>query len=194
MELNEIPNFKEAFQNFGGIPMNSCVESVHVGTLTEFIDVAEAENSRVFLLPYYGLSILQDVTDCFELNDLLIDSRFATPEIVALLETEGFDTDAHYRGTVKYIEELVKVSRTHFDKVCMHHYDDFLIYSEDENGYWEFWFHKSGDGSCTRVEKYIPFDQWVQERTQSYIGVSHKDVPNAVYEIHGTRLLDKFKW
>ena len=194
MELNEIPNFKEAFQNFGGIPMNSCVESVHVGTLTEFLDVAEAENSRVFLLPYYGLSILQDVTDCFEVNDLLIDSRFATPEIVALLETEGFDTDAHYRGTAKYIEELVKTSRTHFDKVCMHHYDDFLIYSEDENGYWEFWFHKSGDGSCTRVEKYIPFDQWVQERTQSYIGVSHKDVPNAVYEIHGTRLLDKFKW
>lgn len=194
MELNEIPNFKEAFQNFGGIPMNSCVESVHVGTLTEFLDVAEAENSRVFILPYYGLSILQDVTDCFEVNDLLIDSRFATPEIVALLETEGFDTDAHYRGTAKYIEELVKVSRTHFDKVCMHHYDDFLIYSEDENGYWEFWFHKSGDGSCTRVEKYIPFDQWVQERTQSYIGVSHKDVPNAVYEIHGTRLLDKFKW
>ena len=194
MELNEIQNFKEAFQNFGGIPMNSCVESVHVGTLNEFLDVAEPVNSRVFLLPYYGLSILQDVTDSFEVNDLLIQSRFVTPEIATLLESEGFDTDAHYRGAVKYIEELVAVSRTHFDKVSMHHYDDFLIYSEDENGYWEFWFHKSGDGSCARVEKYVPFDQWVQERTRSYIGLSHKDLPNAVYEITGTRLLDKFKW
>lgn len=194
MELNEISSFKEAFQTFGGIPMNTIVESIHVGTLQEFIEVAEAQNSRAFILPYYGLGILQDVTDCFEINDLLLESRFVTPEAKALLESEGNDTDSHYRGAVKYIEELLNVSRNRFDRVQMHHYDDFLIYSEDENGYWEFWFHRSGDGSCARVEKYIPFSDWVKERTQSYIGLSHKDLPNAVYEISGTRLLDKFKW
>ncbi|AXG66776.1 hypothetical protein HOU08_gp050 [Dickeya phage vB_DsoM_JA29] len=196
MELNEIDRWQQCLQEFGGIPVGTRVDSVPISVVDNIRHYLEPKGSRVFLLPYYGLEIAVDVQDNVDLNMETIPNRFITEgarEKLSVVDECG-TPDIHYLGIKEVIQEMILQIRAYYDSVQMHRFDDFLIYSETEFGMWELWFHKSGDCTVTHAPKYMDFNAWVEENSQTYIGISGLNVPNAIYEIEGTDLLRKFVW
>ncbi|AXG67421.1 hypothetical protein JA33_047 [Dickeya phage vB_DsoM_JA33] len=197
MELNEIDRWQECLHEFGGIPVGTSVDSIPIDVLNNIRHYLEPKGSRVFLLPYYGLEVAVDVQNNIDLNMETIPNRFITESAREKLSADPDQhgtPDIHYIGAKEVIQEMLLQIRAHYDAVQMHRFDDFLIYSETEFGMWELWFHKSGDCSVAHAPKYMDFNAWVEERSQTYIGVSCLNVPNTLYEIEGQDLLRKFVW